>query len=108
MDSPATYWDNLDEETYITLKKAQEEYASGSHPFENFEVLGRVLGIPPRKVLAVYLLKHVVSLVKGVSLREPLRGRIIDAIGYLKLLAYMDYLEQTDASENKLGEGMGN
>ena len=108
MDSPATYWDNLDEETYITLTKAQKEYASGSDPFENFEVLGRVLGLPPRKVLAVYLLKHVVSLVKGVSLREPLRGRIIDAIGYLKLLAYMDYLEQTDASENKLGEGMGN
>jgi hypothetical protein len=108
VDSAFDFWEKLDDETYITLVKAQEEYASSSNPFENFEVLGRLLGISPRQVLAVYLLKHVVSLVKGVSLREALRGRVIDAIGYLKLLAYMDYLEQTDASENKLGEGMGN
>ena len=108
MDSPATYWDNLDDETYITLKKAQEEYASCDNPFENFEVVGKILGISPREVLAVYLLKHVISLVRGVSLREPLRGRVIDAIGYLKLLAYMNYVEYMKSGDNKLGEGMGN
>lgn len=47
-------------------------------------------GLLPRQVLVNDLGKHILTIAKGVSLREPMRGRIIDAMNYLRLLALME------------------
>ncbi len=69
----------------------QKEYArKTSNAFANFERVGENLGIDKKKVLLVYLLKHidgVCSYVQGhKSQREDVRGRITDVIVYLCLL----------------------
>ena len=69
----------------------QKEYARKvNNAFANFERVGGNLGIDRKKVLLVYLLKHVdgvCSYVQGhKSQREDVRGRITDIIVYLCLL----------------------
>ena len=69
----------------------QKEYArKTSNACANFERVGENLGIDKKKVLLVYLLKHidgVCSYVQGhKSQREDVRGRITDVIVYLCLL----------------------
>ena len=69
----------------------QKEYArKPSNAFANFERVGENLGIDKKKVLLVYLLKHidgVCSYVQGhKSQRADVRGRITDVIVYLCLL----------------------
>jgi hypothetical protein len=77
------------------LEAGQKEYARDvTNPFANFERVGRALGLPREKVLLVYLLKHIDGITAWAnghnSQREPVRGRIVDAIVYLALLAAMD------------------
>lgn len=69
----------------------QDEYAqSSSNIFANFDRVANLLDLDRKKVLMVYLLKHIdgiSSFVKGhVSQREDVRGRITDSIVYLTLL----------------------
>ena len=56
----------------------------------NFKRVGEYLKLPPEKVLMVYLLKHIDGIAAYVdghkSQREPIDGRVIDAIVYLFLL----------------------
>ena len=87
---------DLDDEGHNILRAACQEYASEVDRLQNFNVRAGMLGLTPRQVLTNDLGKHILSIFKGVSLREPMRGRIIDAMNYLRLLAYMEYLEELE------------
>ena len=56
----------------------------------NFKRVGEYLNLPEEKVLMVYLLKHIDGIASYIdghdSQREPVEGRITDAIVYLFLL----------------------
>lgn len=71
----------------------QKEYAGGENAFGNFERLSDQLQLNRKKVLWVYLMKHidgVVSYLNGhISQREPVERRINDIIVYLILLRGM-------------------
>lgn len=86
------------EETFTRVNKlreaGQKEYAhDDQNAFANFERVGSDLGLSREKVLWVYLRKHldgIVAHINGhVSQREPVDGRIDDAIVYLELLRGM-------------------
>lgn len=74
--------------------KAQAEYTMNDNPFDNFERIASELGLSREVVLLVYMKKHidgVVNYVKnGKEQRDSMRGRIIDTINYLCLLAAMN------------------
>ena len=77
------------------------EYSHKDDAHKNFIRLGEKLDLPPEKVLMVYLTKHLDSIdsyVKGgmnpEELTEPIRGRVIDAINYLALLAAYDTVKR--------------
>ncbi len=78
----------------VALRKAgQQEYAGGERAFGNFERLAARTGAARETVLWIYLTKHldgVEAWLKGhKSQREPVQGRIEDAIVYLILLHAM-------------------
>lgn len=69
----------------------QKEYArADDNAFANFERVSGIVGMPREKVLLVYLLKHIDGIQAWAdghkSQREPVIGRICDAIVYLCLL----------------------
>lgn len=72
-----------------------EEYAGAGNDDQhaNFNRQAEKLGMPPEKVLMVYLSKHqdaIDNYVRtGAALSEPIEGRIDDAILYLLLLKAM-------------------
>jgi len=77
-----------------TRASGQKEYAHDtSNAFRNFESLAKELNLDRKKVLWIYLKKHldgILAAINGhVSQREPVRGRIKDAIVYLVLLEGM-------------------
>lgn len=89
--------------------KAQKEYAGGENSFGNFVRLGKMLGLPPQKILWVYAVKHFDGILAHVnghkSQRESVRGRIKDARIYLALLDAMEtILEQSSSSTVPCGE----
>lgn len=95
-DEFATYLESRFEAIRQLRKSGQKEYAHGS-AFGNFERLAddlRFEGIDRRHVLWVYAKKHldgIVSHLRGnISQREPVQGRIQDAILYLFLLMGME------------------
>jgi hypothetical protein len=94
---------NLFEDCKVTTKSGQNEYALSSSAFDNFERLARILDVSKEKILWVYFMKHVdgiSSFLNGhISQREPVSGRIKDAIVYLSLLNAM-YEEQTFGGPN--------
>ncbi len=71
----------------------QAEYARDADAFANFKRVGERLGLSPEKVLMVYLEKHLDGIHAFIgghrSQREPIQGRINDAIVYLCLLEAM-------------------
>ena len=74
-----------------TRDAGQKEYAqSEDNVFANFERIAKSVDTDRKKVLMVYLLKHIdgiSSYVKGhKSQRENIRGRLTDAIVYICLL----------------------
>lgn len=85
----------------------QKEYAGGENAFGNFIRLGEQLDLLPEKVLWVYLTKHldgIRSYLNGHhSQREPVRGRIKDAIVYLSLLAGMAETREDQLEEIRAG-----
>lgn len=82
-----------DEESYKVMGFANQEYASETDKFENFETIAdflrrvnpRLREITPQDVATIYLMKHLSSIIKGVSVREGMEGRYIDAMNYLRL-----------------------
>lgn len=88
--SAVKVWDEVN-----ALRKAgQKEYARSSEDaFANFKRVGEALGIDPKDVLCVYLAKHLDGIQSHLdghtSQREPVQGRINDAIVYFCLLKGM-------------------
>lgn len=94
VEEMATSLDRLFDECRGLREAGQKEYAGGENAFGNFIRVGANLGVEPRVVLFTYLQKHldgIASHLRGHrSQREPVRGRIKDAIVYLGLLAGME------------------
>ena len=76
------------------------EYTEGNQDLDvhtNFRRIGEDLGLSPVKILAVYLLKHIKSLMTFFKLgqtfsNESLESRVSDIINYLiLLLSYLHY-----------------
>lgn len=83
---------NIFDECKEVLAQAEKEYAHGGK-FGNFERIAKLSGVSRETVLMVYAQKHMDGIwahVKGHKLqRETVRGRIVDLINYLSLLAEM-------------------
>lgn len=84
-----------------TATSKGNEYSGLEDTHANFKRLADKLDMPAEKVLMVYMTKHLDSIdsyiksgMKNDTLTEPIRGRIIDAINYLSLLAA--YIEKDD------------
>jgi hypothetical protein len=76
------------------------EYAHSEDRFANFNRLAEGLGLPNLLIAWVYCKKHIDAIeafvgnskihgYEGKELSEPIRGRIVDAITYLTLIAGM-------------------
>src|SRR5262245_21767091 len=63
------FFEQLDWEAGEILRKAKSEYACEADDLANFKLVAELMGIPPQQVLGVYLSKHFVAILKGVSLR---------------------------------------
>jgi len=89
----------LDEATRVR-RIALKEYARSENVFENFEDTAARLGITREEVAYVFLDKHIrgiASYIRGnKSQRDSIRGRIVDAINYLLILASM-FEDRNDA-----------
>lgn len=82
--------DELNNEASQVMGVASDEYASEGDKFFNFKAVAEMLqssAIGPYEVACIYALKHIFSIVRGVSKREGMRGRFIDARNYIDLLA---------------------
>lgn len=69
-----------------------KEYANGVDRFSNFKRAADDLGLTPEQVCWVYTKKHLDSIahfckVGHIESTEPIRGRFVDAICYLSLMA---------------------
>jgi hypothetical protein len=78
-------------ELVIVREQGQQEYAhDNDNAFANFERQSIDVGITREQVLLIYLGKHmdgIKAYIKGhKSQREPVQGRIKDAMMYLALL----------------------
>lgn len=73
---------------------AQKEYARPENVFDNFDRLSVDMEMDRKKVLYVYMKKHLDAIRKFIldpanNIREPIEGRIGDVIVYLVLLQGM-------------------
>lgn len=82
----------LDVQAYKIMDIANDEYAAEGDKFENFKTIAAYirelkpsLNVAPEDIALVYFMKHLSSIVKGISKREDMRGRYIDAMNYLRL-----------------------
>lgn len=71
-----------------------KEYAGGKDRFDNFNRLAARLNLPRQKIWQVYFTKHLDAIESYIEhgrefSSESIRGRIVDAITYLTLLAGM-------------------
>tara|TARA_R100001594_G_scaffold146018_1_gene196835 strand:- start:1480 stop:1788 length:309 start_codon:yes stop_codon:yes gene_type:complete len=74
-----------------TREDGQKEYAHDvNNVFANFDRVASTLSLDRKKILMTYLLKHIDGITAHInghtSQREPVYGRITDAIVYLTLL----------------------
>ena len=88
-----SYMERQFEKLRATSASGQAEYAHGQDAFDNFKRLAGMLNLEKEEVLFVYMQKHldgIASWIKGHrSQREPVQGRIDDAMVYLLLLRAM-------------------
>ena len=77
----------FDKTTNEILSMAALEYSSVADRLDNFKRLAAAVGITPYQVGCVFLLKHIDSITRNVSIREGMAGRFHDAANYIKLLA---------------------
>ena len=97
-DDVALLMDRLFKELSLLRGDGQKEYAhADDRPFRNFETLAAELKTDRKQILWVYMRKHldgILAAINGhISQREPVEGRIKDAILYLILLDAM-FLEE--------------
>lgn len=98
-----------------TMRIANKEYARDEDKFDNFNRIAEQLrrskhlkNVTNVDVAKVYLLKHIDSLVKGVSIREPIEGRITDCIAYLLLMGGMMFEATSKAAPQPIEENADN
>jgi hypothetical protein len=102
----------MNKECEETLGTANKEYARDDDKFNNFEVTAYILRqINPRlaeirseDIAFIFMMKHLFSIAKGVSLREPMRGRFKDCHNYLHLIHGIH--EDMKDSHEKLDQGV--
>lgn len=82
------------DEVWSVLLAANKEYADEQDKLSNFRRIREALKRNPRMVdlmlsdvVRTFMAKHTDSIISGISIREPMRGRIVDLIGYAILLA---------------------
>ena len=89
----------MHEEEMSIAKTKGREYTQGDR-LDNFKRIGAELGINPKKVLWVYLKKHLDSIASYIKneqvFSEPIEGRIMDARVYLTLLRGLIEEEKRD------------
>ena len=103
----------LDIEGFEILNKANKEYASEENKFDNFEGIAdfmrrfnpRLAEMTAEDVGWIYRLKHIISQIKDVSLREDMRGREIDDLNYGRLIAGMRAERVAKDSEVRVTSG---
>lgn len=94
-----------------TLIEANLEYATDEDKFNNFHVTAFVLReinprlkeIQPEDIAFIFMMKHLFSIAKGVSIREDMTGRFKDCINYLHLIhgIHSDKSEEDKIKEHK-------
>jgi hypothetical protein len=91
LDEFDAFWEEMIVGEKELLMKKGQEYSGKENRFRNFEMIGEELGMDPKKILWVYLHKHmdgIRSYLRGEYTGiEPIKGRIMDARNYLALLA---------------------
>lgn len=85
---------DLFKECINTLKIKGVDYASDDDRFLTTKRIAEMNGLTVRQVLGVFLTKHIITILRGVSTTEPMRSRIIDAINFLVLIEKWDSNEQ--------------
>jgi len=95
-----TFQAELIKEVVVMKDTKGKEYSNGDERFGNFNRLALALGIPNITVGWIYLAKHLDSIASFIRNQkmystEPIRGRIVDAITYLTLIAGMIEENQT-------------
>lgn len=83
----------LNLEAEDTLDIANSEYATNESKFNNFELTAtvvrgmneRLANIQAEDIALIFMMKHLFSIAKGVSLREDMRGRYKDCLNYIHL-----------------------
>lgn len=87
-------FDKMVEEEEEIGKTKGTEYIRDGDRLDNFKRLGNELNLSPKKILWIYLKKHLDSILMFINdesmgnhvLSEPIEGRIKDARVYLSLL----------------------
>lgn len=86
-------------------KTKGKEYANGEERFGNFKRLAPRLDTSPQTIAWIYLVKHLDAIEHYIKTggkeitSEPIRGRIVDAIVYLTLIAGMIEEKTHDRNE---------
>lgn len=104
-----TLVEEMNDECEQTLDQANREYATDVDKFNNFHVTAFILReINPRlkdiqaeDIAFIFMVKHLFSIAKGVSIREDMRGRFKDCINYIHLIhgIHVDKKEDIEAAE---------
>lgn len=74
------------DECLTTLGEKGRDYADKTDAFEHLKQIAQDVNLPVQKVIHVFLMKHIRTILKGVSTTEPIGKRCIDAINYIVLL----------------------
>jgi len=105
-------FDEFDEFQEELLKEVKgmgakgKEYAHSEERFANFNRLASELDLDNKMVAWVYFKKHIDSIISYIKnsqtySTEPIRGRFVDAISYLTLIAGMcEEVELNKVHEN--------
>lgn len=101
------YGKAIDIKAWTILEQANAEYANAANKFQNFDEAANLLSkyvpelanIKPQHVAFIYFFKHLTSILNGVSIRENMDGRYIDAMNYLRLIMGMDERDRQEATK---------
>ena len=99
----------LEECKNIQIEKGREytiDDGSGkADKFANFRIIGKIMNLNPKKVLMIYMLKHVFSIITyvlyGQEGSEGLKSRCQDLVNYTIMLWAMDHEEKAFENLNK-------
>jgi hypothetical protein len=103
-----SFRDEKFKECAVTSNLAQGEYASEDDAFQNFKTAGEDMEVSDKKVLYIFLKKHIDGIRAylrnpATAQREPVQGRIKDAINFLMLLWAMVEEEEMIGNLGKPG-----